>query len=159
MTVLAIYLVFRNFFVVYIYIYIIFLLSVYLYICLFVVMCCPVRYRRSNVWADPAQNWQKYSLGQCDEDRAIASAQLCALCARSTTYPAKAAKRLDRSSPKLVHTLIWTMGNSYGSRRSRVRIDVCAPNWYKYSLGQWAKVMGVALMCARKRARSITHPA
>jgi hypothetical protein len=62
---------------------------------------CPGRYRRPNVWADPAQNWQKYSLGQCDEDRGA--------------YPAKAAKRLDRLSPKLVHTLIGRMGKSYGS--------------------------------------------
>jgi hypothetical protein len=68
-------------------------------------------------------------------------------------------RRLNRSSPKLVHTLIGTMGKSYGSRRSRVRIDVCgaranvraalhiqhrrpngwsgrAPNWYTHSLGQ-----------------------
>jgi hypothetical protein len=57
------------------------------------VLCCPVRYRRPNGWADPAQHWQKYSLGQCDEDResAIACAHLCARCAgkhaRITTYP------------------------------------------------------------------------
>jgi hypothetical protein len=56
-----------------------------MYICLFVVLCCHVRYRRPNGWADQAQNWQKYSLGQCGEDRgsAIASAHLCALRAQT----------------------------------------------------------------------------
>jgi hypothetical protein len=95
---------------------------------------------------------------------------------RSTTYPAWAVKRLDRSSPKLVYTLIGTIGKSYGGQRSRVSIGVCAaranvsatlhiqhrrpngwadrgPNWYTHSLEQWAEVMGVgdrgcALMCA-----------
>jgi hypothetical protein len=101
--------------------------------------------------------------------------------ARSTTYPSYAAKRLGRSRPKLVQTLIWTMGRSYGGRRSRVCIDAHAersnvrtephiqhrrptgwadrgPHWYKHLLGQWAEVMGVgdrqwSLMCAQTCAQ------
>jgi hypothetical protein len=32
------------------------------------VLCCVVKYRRPNGWAYRDQNWQKYSLGLCDED-------------------------------------------------------------------------------------------
>jgi hypothetical protein len=77
--------------------------------------------------------------------------------ARNTTYPVYAAKRLDRSSPKL-----------------RVRFDVRAtlhiqhrrPNgsgdrgtkWNKHPLGQWAEVMGVGdRKCALMRAQTCTQ--
>jgi hypothetical protein len=62
----------------------------------------PIRPKinRNNHWDNAMKIWGS----------AIANAHLCARFARkrarSITYPTLAAKRLDRSSPKLVHTLI-----------------------------------------------------
>jgi hypothetical protein len=132
-----------------------------------------IHHRRKNGWTNRAPNWYKHSLGQCAEVMGVGDRE-CALM-RSTTYPAYAAKWHDRSNPKLVQTLIGTMGRSFVDRRSRVRIDaranVCAPphshrrpngefdrgpNWYKQSLGQWADVIGVGdSQCAQRYISSI----
>jgi hypothetical protein len=42
------------------------------------VLFCPVQHRRSNGWADRAQNWYKHSLELCDEDRLVVDRE-CAL--------------------------------------------------------------------------------
>jgi hypothetical protein len=78
-----------------------------------------VHHRRPNGCADRGPHWYKHLLGQWaevvgvgDRDWALMRAQTCAHHHLSRI----SAKRLDPSSPKLVHTLIGTMGTSYGSR-------------------------------------------
>jgi hypothetical protein len=46
-------------------------LYIYIYIYIYISVCSSCGYRRPNGWADPANIWQKYSLGQCDGDRGV----------------------------------------------------------------------------------------
>jgi hypothetical protein len=60
------------------------------------VLCCPIRYKRPNGWADRAQNWHKYSLGLCDDDMGLGVRVARSLRAQS----AIGAAQLSRTSMK-----------------------------------------------------------
>jgi hypothetical protein len=87
-----------------------------------------IQYRRPHIWTDRATHWYKHSLGQWAAVMVVGGhecALMRALRARTCVQhhiSRIGGKRLGRSGPKLVQTLIGTMGRRYGDGRSRVRI-------------------------------------
>jgi hypothetical protein len=98
------------------------------------VLSCPV-YRRPDGWADRAENWHTHSLELCDEDMGVGDhecAFMRAQCAQMRAHHHISSIDVQTTGPiepQIGTNTHWdngTMGRTYGSRRSRVRIDARA---------------------------------